>query len=105
MSNLHVPGLDLAAYMQAVGVRARAAARLTARASTQAKNAALDSAANAIVDATAALLAANAKDVEASRAAGDDAAFVDRLTLDTGRIRAMADGVRQVAALPDPVGE
>ncbi len=105
MSNLHVPNLDLRAYMQDVGVRARAAARLVARASTQAKNAALEAAAAAIVRDSARLLAANAQDVAASRAGGDDEAFVDRLTLNAARIQAMADGLRQIAALPDPVGE
>lgn len=105
MTNLSVPGLDLAAYMRHVGERARGAARVLARASTQAKNAALESAASAIGRASARLIEANAADVAASRAAGDDKAFVDRLTLDAARISAMAQGLREVAALPDPVGE
>ncbi|MEP6998579.1 MAG: glutamate-5-semialdehyde dehydrogenase [Betaproteobacteria bacterium] len=105
MTNLGVPGLDLAAYMREVGERARGAARLIARATTQAKDAALEAAAAAIVRDAEAVLAANAADVAASRAAGDDDAFVDRLALDAQRIAAMADGLRQVAALPDPVGE
>ena len=105
MTNLSVPHLDLAAYMREVGERARTAARLVARAPTLAKNTALEAAAAAIVRDTQALLAANAADVAASRAAGDDEAFVDRLALDPHRVAAMADGLRQVAALPDPVGE
>jgi len=105
MTNLSVPHLDLAAYMREVGERARAAARLVARAPTRAKDAALEAAAEAIARDTESLLAANAADVAASRAAGDDDAFVDRLSLDARRIAAMADGLRQVAALPDPVGE
>src|SRR5437867_11782892 len=105
MTNLKVPGLDLPAYMQVVGERARAAARLMARASTQAKDAALDTVAAAIVRDSARLLAANAEDVGAARAAGHDAAFVDRLTLKTSTIEAMAAGLRQIVALPDPVGE
>ncbi|MGH8850584.1 MAG: glutamate-5-semialdehyde dehydrogenase [Casimicrobiaceae bacterium] len=105
MTNLSVPGLDLAAYMRDVGERARAAARLLARAPTGAKDKALEAAAAAIVRDAKRLLAANATDVAASRAGGDDAAFIDRLSLDAARIAAMAEGLRQVAALPDPVGE
>lgn len=105
MTNLSVPNLDLGAYMREVGERARDAARLLARASTAAKNAALAAAAEAIIRDAAVLLGANAADVAASRAAGDDDAFVDRLALDTRGIKEMADGLRQIAALPDPVGE
>ena len=105
MTNLSVPHLDLAAYMREVGERARAAARVVARAPTAAKDAALEAAAAAIERDTRELLAANAGDVAGSRAAGDDEAFVDRLALNPERIAAMADGLRQVAALPDPVGE
>jgi glutamate-5-semialdehyde dehydrogenase len=105
MTNLSVPHLDLAAYMRDVGERARAAARVVARAPTRAKDAALEAAAAAIERDARSLLAANAGDVAGSRAAGDDEAFVDRLALNPERIAAMADGLRQVAALPDPVGE
>jgi glutamate-5-semialdehyde dehydrogenase len=105
MTNLSVPHLDLGAYMREVGERARAAARVVARAPTRAKDAALEAAAAAIARDVEALLAANAADVAASRAAGDDEAFVDRLSLNPQRLAAMADGLRQVAALPDPVGE
>jgi glutamate-5-semialdehyde dehydrogenase len=105
MTNLSGPHLDLAAYMRDVGERARAAARVVARAPTRAKDAALEAAAAAIERDARSLLAANAGDVAGSRAAGDDEAFVDRLALNPERIAAMADGLRQVAALPDPVGE
>jgi len=104
MTNLNVPGLDLPAYMREVGERARAAARVLARADAKAKNAALDAIAATLIRDADKLLAANALDVTAARAAGNDAAFVDRLTLQASTIQAMAAGVRQVAALPDPVG-
>jgi glutamate-5-semialdehyde dehydrogenase len=105
MTNLSVPAVDLAAYMREVGERARAAARVLARASTQAKNAALEATAVAIERDAKRLLAANAEDVSAARVAGEDAAFVDRLRLKQATITAMAEGLRQIAALPDPVGE
>jgi glutamate-5-semialdehyde dehydrogenase len=91
--------------MREVGERARAAARVLARAGTEAKNAALDAIAATLVRNAETILAANGLDVTAARAAGNDAAFVDRLTLKVSTIPAMADGVRQIAALPDPVGE
>jgi glutamate-5-semialdehyde dehydrogenase len=105
MTNLNVPGLDLPAYMREVGERARAASRLLARAPTAAKNAALEAIALAIIRDQKSLLAANAQDVAAARGTGSDAAFVDRLTLDASSVAAMAEGVREIAALPDPVGE
>jgi glutamate-5-semialdehyde dehydrogenase len=105
MTNLNVPGLDLPAYMREVGEGARAAARVLARAGTEATNAALDAIATTLVRDAETILAANRLDVTAARAAGNDAAFVDRLTLKVSTIQAMADGVRQIAALPDPVGE
>ncbi|HEV2976869.1 MAG TPA: glutamate-5-semialdehyde dehydrogenase [Casimicrobiaceae bacterium] len=105
MTNLSVPGLDLPVYMREVGERARAAARVLARASTQAKNAALEAMAGAVLRDSERLLAANAHDVTGARAAGNDAAFVDRLTLKPTAVVAMADGLRQLASLPDPVGE
>jgi len=105
MTNLSVPGLDLPAYMRELGERARASARALARAGTRAKNAALEAIARAIERDSERLLAANARDVAGARATGNDAAFVDRLSLKEGTLRSMADGVRQVAALADPVGE
>ena len=105
MTNLNVPGLDLPAYMREVGERARAASRLLARAPTAAKNAALEAIALAIIRDEKGLLSANAQDVAAARDAGSDEAFVDRLTLDASSVAAMAEGVREITALPDPVGE
>jgi len=108
MTNLNVPGLgtfdDIGAYMQGVGEAARTAARTVARADTAAKNRALASIAAALTRDEARLLAANADDVAAARI-DRDAAFVDRLTLTPKTIAAMADGLRAIAALPDPVGE
>jgi glutamate-5-semialdehyde dehydrogenase len=109
MTNLNVPGLggyaDVAAYMDGVGEAARDASRAIARASTQAKNLALARMAAAIRRDCALLAKANAADVAAARAAGHDAAFVDRLTLTPASIEAMARGLEEIAALPDPVGE
>jgi len=109
MNDLAVPGAgsvaDVAAYMAGVGAAARAAARELARADTAAKDAALHAMASAIRRDEAKLLAANAEDVAAAKAAGQDAAFVDRLALTPGTIAAMAEGLEQIAALPDPVGE
>ena len=96
---------DVPAYMQGVGATARAAARALAVASTAAKNAALLAAADAIEAGTNAILAANANDVARAREAGHDAAFIDRLSLTERSTRAMAQGVREVATLADPVGE
>ena len=83
---------------------ARRAARELARASGAEKDRALLAMAAGLTDSRARILAANAGDVAAARAAGQTAAFVDRLTLTESRIDAMARGVRQVADLPDPVG-
>jgi glutamate-5-semialdehyde dehydrogenase len=109
MTNLNIPGLgtfaDVAAYMQGVGKTARAASRHLARADTAAKDAALAAMAAALRRDKSKLAAANAADVAAARAAGHDAAFVDRLTLTPKTIAAMAQGLEQIAALPDPVGE
>jgi len=108
MTDLAVPGLavtDVAAYMRGVGAAARAAAREVARADTARKDRALAAMAAAIRRDEAKLLAANAQDVAAARAAGQDAAFVDRLALTPKSVAAMADGLLEVAALPDPVGE
>ena len=95
---------DLRAQIGAMGAAARAASRALARATTGEKNRALEAAAQALVDREKALLAANAKDVKAARAEGNDDAFIDRLLLTAKAIDGMADGLRQVAALPDPVG-
>jgi len=108
MTNLNIPGLaqtdDVTAYMRAVGVAARAAARELARADSAAKDRALLAMAAAVRRDAKALLAANADDVASARAAGHDAAFVDRLTLTPKTIEAMAVGLEAIVALPDPVG-
>jgi glutamate-5-semialdehyde dehydrogenase len=96
---------DVAAYMRSVGEAARAAGRLLARADTKAKNLALTHAATALRRDARRLMQANARDVEAARSAGHDAAFVDRLTLTAPSIEAMARGLDEIAALADPVGE
>ena len=91
-------------YMTGVGQRARAAARAVSRAESGAKNAALLATAAAIEARADALREANARDLAAGREAGLDAALLDRLELTPGRIADMAEGLRQVAALNDPVG-
>src|SRR5438034_7301115 len=98
-------GIEAARMVEAFSGEARAAARALAGASTAAKDAALRAAAARLRREEAAILRANADDVARARAAGESAAFVDRLTLTTGRIDAMARGLEEVAALPDPVGE
>ncbi|GAB4289273.1 MAG: glutamate-5-semialdehyde dehydrogenase [Thiohalomonadaceae bacterium] len=97
--------MDVKQYMQQVGQKARAAARAMARADTHAKNAALSAMADALIAGEAALIAANQKDLHAGKAQGLEAAMLDRLALDSSRIAAMAEGLRQIAALPDPVGQ
>ncbi len=96
---------DVPGYMRGVGALARDAAHELARVNTAQKNAALMHAATAIEKNSALILAENAKDVARAREAGHDAAFVDRLLLTNASITAMAEGVREVAALADPVGE
>ena len=97
--------LDIKSYMLEVGRRARAASREVARADTDTKNRALFAAAKAVRRDAKKLLAANSEDVKSARAAGKDAAFIDRLTLTEKTIESMAEGLEQVAKLPDPVGE
>jgi len=104
-ASAHAASSTVAAYMQQVGQRARVASLQLARASTGQKNAALFALAQILVDERNTLLAANAEDITAARDAGLEPALLDRLQLNEGRIAAMADGVRQVAALADPVGE
>jgi glutamate-5-semialdehyde dehydrogenase len=96
---------DIKQYMKSVGQQARAASRLMAQADTNAKNRALENIATAILLSSAKLIAENAKDVAAARSNGLDAASVDRLTLTEKTIQGMAEGLRQIAALPDPIGE
>ena len=96
---------DLRAMMLAMGESARAASRALSRAGTAAKNRALEAAAAALLQRERTILAANAEDVKAARAEGRDDAFIDRLKLTARAIEDMAEGLRQVARLPDPVGE
>jgi glutamate-5-semialdehyde dehydrogenase len=98
------PANDVRAAMRAIGARAREAARALANAPTQAKTHALMAAAGALRERSEEILAANARDVAAAKAKGVAASFVDRLLLDGARIEAMARGLEEVAALPDPVG-
>ena len=97
--------MDVKQYMQDLGQRARAASRAMARANTGAKNDALLHIAAALEAAQAELIAENAKDLEQGRKDGLDDALLDRLALNEERIAGMAEGLRQIAALPDPVGE
>ncbi|MDB5783422.1 glutamate-5-semialdehyde dehydrogenase [Caballeronia mineralivorans] len=96
---------DIDEYMTELGRRARRASRAMARASTAAKNAALEAVADAIERERAALKEANARDLARARDKGHDAAFIDRLTLSEKALNTMVEGLRQVAALPDPIGE
>ena len=96
---------DVQQYMSELGRRARAASRAMARAETGIKNRALLAMAEAINSDIETLLTENQKDMEAGRQSGLDAALLDRLELNPERITAMADGITQIAALPDPVGE
>ncbi|MDA8389934.1 MAG: glutamate-5-semialdehyde dehydrogenase [Gammaproteobacteria bacterium] len=98
-------GGEIGARLRAQGQAARAAAAGMARAPTKVKNDALEMAAGRLEAQTPRLLEVNAADVEAARAAGLDEAALDRLTLTQSRIAQMAAGLREVARLPDPVGE
>jgi len=95
---------DVPSYMRELGQHAREAARLVGRAETGDKNAALYAIADAIVADRARLAAENQKDLQAGKQRGLDAALLDRLELTDARIDAMAEGLRQIAALADPVG-
>jgi glutamate-5-semialdehyde dehydrogenase len=97
--------MDVKAYMQQLGRNARDASRATARATTAAKNTALLAMAQAVRERRAELLKANALDLADANSNGLDAAMIDRLTLTDKGIEAMAQGLEQVAALPDPIGE
>ncbi|OIQ97020.1 gamma-glutamyl phosphate reductase [mine drainage metagenome] len=96
---------DVRQYMQSIGKQARAASRLMAQADTNAKNSALLAIADAILHSSATLITENGKDVAAAKANGLDAASVDRLTLAEKTISGMAEGLRQIAQLADPIGE
>src|SRR6266566_3681151 len=96
---------DLRNEVLSYGRRARAAARALARMSTERKNAALLAMADQLCDSAGKILQANGKDVEKATADQLSLPMIDRLRLDERRIQAMADGIRQVAALDDPVGK
>jgi glutamate-5-semialdehyde dehydrogenase len=99
------PEASIEPMMLYMGRRAREAAAALALASTEAKNAALNAMAARIEADAGKVLEANRQDVEAARAKGRDDAFIDRLALDQARVAAMAKGLRDIAALADPVGE
>ena len=93
--------MDIQSYMHSVGRAARTASRAMAKAETGAKNDALMAMARAVERDIARLLDANRKDVEAARAKELDTAMVDRLTLTPKSVAAMAEGLRQIAQLPE----
>nr|VFJ58786.1 MAG: glutamate-5-semialdehyde dehydrogenase [Candidatus Kentron sp. DK] len=97
--------MNIETYMEDVGHRARDAARQLARTTARAKNSALSATADAILEQRAVLRSENGRDLDAGRARGLDDALLDRLELTDARIEAMAEGLREIAALPDPVGE
>jgi glutamate-5-semialdehyde dehydrogenase len=97
--------MNIKDYMQGIGIEARQASRAMAAADTQYKNTALNAIATAILREGTALLAANKQDLDAAKANGLDAAMLDRLTLTEKSIQNMAEGLRQIANLADPIGE
>ncbi|GHD75292.1 glutamate-5-semialdehyde dehydrogenase [Vogesella fluminis] len=97
--------MDIKHYMNVVGQAARKASRAIARADTNQKNKALLAIADAIERDLEQLVAANMVDLENARQNGLEEALIDRLTLSEKTVHGMADGLRQIAALPDPVGE
>jgi len=97
--------MDIAAEVQAKARAAKEASRVLALAPTRTKNEALSQMARGLEEKAATVLEANRADLDRARSKGFTRAFVDRLTLTDGRIEEMAAGLRQVAALPDPVGE
>jgi len=96
---------DVHDYVHGLGARAVSAARQMARAETALKNQALEAIAKAIAARGDIILAANRDDLTAAREHGLDDAMLDRLELNEARVQAMAEGLRQVALLPDPIGE
>lgn len=97
--------MNIQHYMQQLGEQARAASRLMAKAETNTKNQALRNIAALIRHHEKALLAANQQDLNAAKANGMEAAMLDRLTLSEKSIATMAEGLEQIASLPDPIGE
>ena len=97
--------MEIKQYMQQLGQNARVASRLMAKADTNTKNRALLSIATAIRRDQEKLIAANRADLDAARATGMESAMLDRLTLSEKAIATMAEGLEQIAALGDPIGE
>jgi glutamate-5-semialdehyde dehydrogenase len=97
--------MDIQHYMKQLGEQARAASRLMAKADTNTKNQALRNIASLIRHHEKALLAANQQDLDAAKANGMDAAMLDRLALSEKSVATMAEGLEQIASLPDPIGE
>lgn len=95
---------DAATLIRETGERARAAAAKLSIASSEQKNAVLNHAADALIEATDRIIEANKIDMQAARESGTAPAFLDRLMLDEARVKGIADGLRAVAAQPDPVG-
>ncbi len=98
-------GTDVREAVHAAARRARVAARILASLTTVEKNRALHAASDAVLTHTHQILAANAEDLDAARAAGTPEAMLDRLALNPHRVDGIAAGLRQVAGLPDPIGE
>ena len=97
--------IDIHAHMQHIGAAARVASHAIAKADTHTKNSALFAIAKAVRREAAALKAVNAEDLAAAKVAGLDAVMLDRLALSDAAIAGMAEGLEQIAALPDPIGE
>ena len=97
--------MDIKQYILETGKRARKASRIMAKTDTSTKNQVLLNIADLIIESQEKLLEANALDFDAGNANGLDAALLDRLELTPERIKSMAEGLRQVAGLPDPIGE
>ena len=97
--------MDIQHYMKQLGEQARTASRLMAKADTNTKNQALRNIAALIRQHEKALLAANQQDLDAAKANGMEAAMLDRLALSEKSVATMAEGLEQIASLPDPIGE
>ena len=96
---------DVSAYVEQIAVTARSASRKIARASTQQRDQALTAASDRIESSAAEIKKANALDLESAHRSGLSDAMIDRLELTNARIALMAQGLREIAQLPDPVGE
>ena len=105
MNNQNIQQENIQSYMLSLGERAKKASKYLANANTAAKNTALNAIADAIIENQQVLIAANNLDLTAGKKNGLDAPLLDRLELTPARISGMAEGLRQIASLPDPVGE